>query len=228
MNSGKSTPWWKYCPWTLGLAAVAVIVNLELFLREPAASGPWIDGLQFDRQAILQGQLWRLLTGNLVHWGSEHFLLNVGAFVAVGLMYERPLGRYYPWILLGSGAAVGMGVLVLRPDMAVYRGLSGVDSGQFAAALAVEFAAALRKPHRWYWVGPVAGLFVVKIFYECTFGQPLFGTESLGEIGLPTPIAHAAGTLAALILLGWVLLSPEERLRCGGLTLHRGKYHESA
>jgi len=194
----ESSPSWKACPWTLGLSAAMVVANLGVLPSAPAIGQGLLGWLQFDRQAALQGQVWRLVTGNLVHWSFEHFLLDAGAFLVVGLMCERSLGRRYPWILAACGLAVGGGILVLSPHVEVYRGLSGVDSGQFVAALWAEAALARREPRRWVWLAPVAAIFTVKIFFECATGGMFFGTEALGDIGLPVPLAHAAGASAAL------------------------------
>jgi rhomboid family GlyGly-CTERM serine protease len=201
MQLFASDPWWKGCRWTLGLCAAMTVANLGLSSHAPDAFTQLIDGLQFDRQAIFQGQVWRLVTGNVVHWSLEHFFLDVGPFLIVGVLYERYFQRQYPWILLTSAVAVGGGVLLLAPEMGTYRGLSGVDSGQFAAALGVEFWLAARQPRRWAWVAPAAAIFILKILYECGSGQMFFGTESLGNIGVPIPVAHAAGTLGAVAFL---------------------------
>ena len=201
MKPPQTEPWWMSCRWTLGLVAAMAVLNLGLFPNAPEAFARLIADLQFDRQAILAGQLWRLATGNLVHWSVEHFFLDVGAFLVVGLLYERRLPRSYAWILLASGVAVGCSLLIFQPEMCIYRGLSGVDSGQFVAALGVEFWLARRHPARWIWVAPAAAVFAAKILYECTSGQTFFGTESLGNIGLPIPLAHAAGVLGAGICL---------------------------
>ncbi len=174
------------------------VANLGLFPFAPDALRGLVEWLQFDRSAVLQGQLWRLLTGNMVHWSVEHFLLDVGAFAIVGLMYERRL-RHYPWMLTAAGMAVGCGVLLFLPEMSTYRGLSGVDSGQFAAVLCIECMAAGGQIRRWLWVAPPTAIFAVKILYECSTGQMFFGTESLGTIGLPTPLAHAAGAVAGIL-----------------------------
>jgi hypothetical protein len=107
-------------------------------------------------------------------------------------------------------------VLVFRPDVAVYRGLSGVDSGQFAAALAVECWLATRQPRRWAWVAPVAAVFGFKILYECVSGELFFATESLGSIGLPTPVAHAAGAVTALAFVPGCLLLLRTRSAAAG------------
>ena len=59
----------RQAPWTLCLCALLLLLNLGLFPWAPAAFADLAGWLQYDRAAILQGQLWRLLTGNLVHWG---------------------------------------------------------------------------------------------------------------------------------------------------------------
>jgi hypothetical protein len=47
----------------------------------------------------------------------------------------------------------------------------------------------------------------------------LFGTESLGNIGLPTPVVHAAGTIAATALVAVYFVSKNERRLCGRTSL---------
>ncbi len=44
-------------------------------------------------------------------------------------------------------------------------------------------------------------IFSLKIVWELSTGQMFFGTESLGNIGIPVPVSHAAGTLAALVCM---------------------------
>ena len=100
-------------------------------------------------------------------------------------------------MLLGSGLAVGLGVLAFRPDMGWYRGLSGVDSGQFAAAVVVEMVRA-RGFRELALVVPAALVFAVKIAYECATGTMMFGTEGLGYLGTPLATAHVAGTVGAV------------------------------
>jgi len=207
MQSITPDPWWRSCRWTLGLCAVMALVNIGLFPRAPDALQRLVEWLQFDRQAVLQGELWRLLTGNMVHWSVEHFLLDVGAFAIMGLLYERHL-RHYPWILAAAGMSVGCGMLVFLPEMGIYRGLSGVDSGQFAAALCVECVLASGQARRWLWIAPAAAIFASKILYECATGEMFFGTESLGSIGLPTPLARAAGTAAGILVTAFTTPLP--------------------
>jgi rhomboid family GlyGly-CTERM serine protease len=188
-------------PWTIGATLLMVFLNLGLFSWAPTASQKLIELLQYDRAAILDGQVWRLVSGNLVHWSPEHFFLDVGVFLLVGLLYERLLKPVYPWLLAGMGLALGLCLLVFQPELATYRGLSGVDSGQFAAALAVEVALARQMPWRWLWVLPAALVFVLKIGFEFLTGRMFFGTESLGNIGMPVPLVHVAGAMLALVAM---------------------------
>lgn len=191
--------WWVEYRWTLSILAALLLANAGLFGAGGDRPGQLIEWLQFNRQAICEGQIWRLLSGNMVHWSREHFMLDVAVFVLVGLIYEPRMGRFYPWVILVSALAVGLGVFIVSPEMATYRGLSGVDSGQFAAALAVEYGLAHRCWRRWLWLAPVTAVFVLKIAFESISGQMFFATESLGDIGLPVPIAHAAGAVAGAI-----------------------------
>jgi hypothetical protein len=91
--------------------------------------------------------------------------------------------------------------MVLLPEMQTYRGLSGVASGQFAAALCAEATLARRDRSRWLWLAPVAAVFAAKILFEIGTGQMFFATQSLGNIGVPVPLSHAAGIAGALGLL---------------------------
>jgi rhomboid family GlyGly-CTERM serine protease len=219
MQRTQPNRWWQDRTWTLGLCAAMAGMNLGLLPHAAAPARALLDWLQFDRAAILHGEIWRLLTGNLVHWSPEHFLLDVGAFLVIGLMYEPAQRRQYPWLLLVAALSVGLGVLILLPEMSMYRGLSGADSGQFVLALTVEFQLARNERRRWLWLAPTLGVFTLKILSETVTGQMFFGTESLGNIGLPTPLAHAAGATAVLAL--WI---SHQAFRRGGDVTEQGYY----
>src|SRR5438445_11328024 len=96
----RQTEGWPYaCPWTLGLAVV-LLLNPGLFSWGPWDAKEWLARLQFDGVAIREGEWWRLLTGNLVHWSPEHFALDAVAFLVLGLLYERYFRGLYPCLLL--------------------------------------------------------------------------------------------------------------------------------
>lgn len=197
-------------PWTIGLVAAMSLANLGLWIAEPLCQQV-LECLQFDRAAILTGELWRLVTGNLVHWSAEHCLLDVAAFAILGWIYEPPIRRQFqqsnnplrilcslPAVLLATSCGVGLTVFFLQPAMLTYRGLSGVDSGLFALALILECTEAKNDSTRWWYVIPAVLVFIVKLVFEVTTGSLFFGTESLGDLGQPVPLAHLAGAVFAV------------------------------
>ncbi len=198
-------------PVTLGLTALMLLLNWGLAETAPATMQRIPALLEYDRSAIQAAETWRLLTGNLVHWSVEHACLDISAFAIVGWMFERRLRGGYAPILLASGLCVGLALLIGQPQLEHYRGFSGINSAQFAAVVVAELSAAWRTPKRWMWVAPAAGIFVLKIASECATDTMFFGTESLGDIGLPVPLAHAAGALTgALLAIGCVCSSRRE------------------
>lgn len=190
----------RECPITLGLTALMVLLNWGLDGTAPVLIQKIPALLEFDRSAITTGEVWRLMTGNLVHWSVEHACLDVGAFAVVGWMFERRLRGTYAPLLIACALCVGLALWLGEPQLERYRGFSGVNSAQFAAVIVVELATAWRTPKRWLWVVPAAAIFLVKIVSECATGSMFFGTESLGNIGMPIPTAHAAGAVSGALL----------------------------
>lgn len=209
MKPLSSNRWYTTCPWTLGISTVMLLLNLGLFFWLQSAENV-LNWLQYDRSAIVEGQLWRLVTGNLVHWSAEHFLLDVAVFLLIGCLYERSLGNSYLWILFLTGLVVGASALIFLPQMATYRGLSGVDSGLFAAVLCLECVEAVRDRRHWLFLLPVVSVFALKLVYESATGQMFFGTESLGDLGQPVPLAHTSGAFAAIVFFGLQHLRSKE------------------
>jgi rhomboid family GlyGly-CTERM serine protease len=183
---------------TLLVSLSLLALNVGVFPWAPKSTRDALPALEFDNAAIHHGELWRLLTGNLVHYGPNHFLLDVGVFLVLGLIYEPYFRRSFPWLLLSMCAAIGMACLAVMDENTRMRGLSGVDSGLFAAALFVEFGLARKDPSRWWWVAPAALLFTFKTIYETATGEALLNTSAiLGEMKLATT-AHLAGVVSAL------------------------------
>ena len=67
-----------------GLAIVAVAGLLAL------GGDPVREALRFGREAIIDGQYWRLLTAHFVHIGMSHFVLNaVGVLLITLLVFQE-------------------------------------------------------------------------------------------------------------------------------------------
>lgn len=163
----------------------------------------WFTGaagqVQYDRSAIAAGQWWRSLGGHLSHWSADHLLWDVAAFAVLGVLAETHSRRRFLLCAVAGAVAVSAAVWFLRPDLELYRGLSGIDSALFAlvAATMVRDAVATRRP-----LSTVVGCAVLaglglKIAWELSLGTALFvdattaGFESV-------PLAHAAGAVVGL------------------------------
>ncbi|MBU83327.1 rhombosortase [Alcanivorax sp.] len=88
---------------------------------------PW---LGFDRGAIEQGQLWRLLTCHLVHLNHWHMLLNLAGLVLCGYFFTDLLDRvrFWSWLLF-CGLVTGLALYFLDTGLQHYVGLSGILHG---------------------------------------------------------------------------------------------------
>jgi len=205
--SNRAGVGWYGSPWTLAAFGALVLLNVGALSAWPGGTADLPALLQFDGAAIRAGEWWRLLTGNLVHWGPEQFALDLGAFLALGLLYERYFRGLYPWLLLCLAAAVGVAGLLFWEEHTQCRGLSGVSAGQFAAALCVEVALAWRSPRRWLWAAPATAIFLTWLISQGTTGWSVVGALSPSSSVRPAPLAHAAGALAAVAFVGVMTLA---------------------
>ena len=148
--------------------------------------------LRYQREEILHGQLWRLLSAHLLHLGGAHLLLNLCGLGLVWALFARELSGPGGWrVLLGSALGVGLGLLLFDPGLDWYVGLSGVLHGLFAAG-------ALR---RWRERPVEAALMlpvlVGKLLWEQLLG-PLPGTSEVA--GGPVIVdAHLFGALGGCL-----------------------------
>lgn len=154
--------------------------------------------LRYQRDAILAGQWWRIISGNLVHLGWPHLALNLAGLLLVWLLFHRSLTtRDWTIVTLASALAVGGGLLLFDPHLEWYVGLSGVLHGLFAAGL----LAALLAGNRADWL--VLMLFIAKLAWEQLVGT-MPGTAKIagGNVIVDAHLYGAiGGAVAALFLI---------------------------
>lgn len=86
--------------------------------------------LQYHRQSLLDGQVYRLLTTHIVHTNVYHALINFTALVIIGVLSSRHMRPKDWWVGLAiSGLFVSTCLIMLEPQLQWYRGLSGVLHG---------------------------------------------------------------------------------------------------
>ncbi len=92
--------------------------------------------LRFDRSAIEAGQWWRLLSGNFVHLGWYHWMLNeIGIAVLVMLCPESLSIAVLARRVLVIGAGMALCLYRFVPSLQTYVGMSGVIHGLFVLGL---------------------------------------------------------------------------------------------
>ncbi|MGB0747822.1 MAG: rhombosortase [Magnetospiraceae bacterium] len=170
--------------------AVALFLAAGLF-GIFALTGPVPPGLVGDRQAILEGEIWRLFTSHLVHTDFRHLTLNALAVLIIAPFVGTP--RDLGLAILAGMLAVGLGVLLLQPHIAAYCGFSGVLNTLVVVALMREWR---RAPH-WLLAVFLAGV-PAKILYEL-LAHPLLTEPSWPAL----PGAHGFGFVAGVLLALW-------------------------
>ncbi len=162
--------------------------------------------LRYDRGAIGDGQLWRLLSASLVHLGPLHLALNAVGLALVALLVGRRLSlRAWTGTGLLCALTVGLGLWWLAPAVGWYVGLSGVLHGLLAAGAAT---AAWRGLERGFHA-VLLGVLAAKLAWEQLVGA-LPGTARIAG-GTVIVDAHLFGALGGL--LACALLLAGRRLR---------------
>lgn len=168
--------------------ALAALVLATIVLVLQAGGEDLRLWLRYDRPKIAAGQVWRLVTGHLVHLGWSHAMLNATALVLIFAGFERTL-RPGQWLWVGVGAmlAIDLGLWIFQPQVSWYVGLSGVLHGLVAAAALSLWATAPR-------VATVMLIFLAgKLLWEAAAGPlPMTAELAGGDVVVG---AHLWGTL---------------------------------
>lgn len=104
--------------------------------------------LEFSRNAITEGEWWRLLTGNLMHSNGWHLLMNIGGLLLATLLVGHFFSKcHFIALAISNGLAVGVLIYCFNPDINYYVGLSGYLHGLFiyGALLGLSQSNSLKK-----------------------------------------------------------------------------------
>jgi rhomboid family GlyGly-CTERM serine protease len=173
-----------------------ILAILAACLLLAAGGGEWRELGRYQRDAIENGEYWRLVSGHLVHLGLGHLWPNVAALVIIGALFDDVFDNAGWWrATLASAAAIDLGLYWLEPNVLWYVGLSGVLHGFVAAgALALLLR---RQP-----LGAVLAICLGgKLAFEQIIGPVPFTAASVG--GPVVVAAHlygaAGGALAEAV-----------------------------
>lgn len=193
MSFTRSVPARRLPVFTTVVALLAVLISAD-----PSVAS----SMQFDRAAVVRGEMWRVVTCHLTHWTTDHLVWDVLTFAVLGVIAERANRRRFAACLIASAVAVPLSVASARPELTIYRGLSGIDSALFALVLTEVFRSGVAGRV----LATVAGVAMAsKIGFEWFTGQTLFVDAAAGEF-TPVPTAHVVGAVAGWIA-GWIRFS---------------------
>lgn len=144
-----------------------------LVLGLAAAATTWLvpgalARLAWTRAAIVQGELWRLLTAHFAHASTAHLVVDLAALALVALLVGGQLTAPDWWLVaLASALGSSLAVLWLSPATLAFAGLSAIVHGLLAGGCA---AACLRRHPLGWLLG--AGL-IGKLVLERWQGRPI-------------------------------------------------------
>jgi len=201
-QTGHGESAWRLPGVTLILVAVAVV------LMPLETLSAW---LEYDRSAVAGGQLWRIVTCQLTHCSWEHLFWDAAALAVIGWVLQRDHRR-------AMLACVGLATLLIplvvhftMPEIATYRGLSGIDSALFVL-LAVTLLRESRADGDRVWTaacGLLLAGFAAKTGFELATGSTLFVNAQQSGM-LPVPLVHVVGGLLGVVCsVPWVVGSGE-------------------
>lgn len=160
--------------------------------------------LQFQRDGIFSGEVYRVFTGHLVHVNNAHSFLNLFGLVLLGMLSRQLLKpRDWWWGMLICMCAVAAGLLLLDTELQWYRGLSGVLHGMTIILVlnARQLAGLIR--------GFLLIIISLKIVLEQT-GINIWGSE----LAVNSPIivnAHLYGVIGGFV--AYVMLTATRKKR---------------
>jgi rhomboid family GlyGly-CTERM serine protease len=169
---------------TVGLSIVA----LGVLAIDFAFAG----GVLEYRRALALSEPWRLFTGHFVHITFLHALLNAVALLLLGRLFADRLRASEMFGILGlAPIAISLLFWLLLPELAWYRGLSGVLHSLFFAGCVVWISTTVGRA-RWL---PIAALIggALKVLLE----QPWDASFPMHEVlrVAVVPQAHLYGAI---------------------------------
>jgi rhomboid family GlyGly-CTERM serine protease len=181
-------------PWcTLAVASAGLLVSFGPGASELSAS------LRLDRAAVLHGELWRLLSGHLVHGWPRLAVFDLGAIMILGTWIEQRSRADLTLAVVLAALLSSTAVLGLRPDLALYQGSSAL-----AAALFVVCAAHLARSGQDGRGPALAATALLCLGAKLTLeSSGLWPSPALAKVpGVESvAVAHAAGALAGALAI---------------------------
>ncbi|RJQ16232.1 MAG: rhombosortase [Nitrospiraceae bacterium] len=149
----------------------------------------------YDRQSVLSGDIWRLISAHLVHFSGTHLAYDLLAFGIAGSIIEIKGDRYLGLLCLMMAVSIGIVLFIAIPDMRYYGGLSGLACGCISY-LALTGIYEKRQSPVLYVLALLS--LIIKTGLEIYFSDSLLpypGEKSFVSV----PLSHFTGIMTAFI-----------------------------
>ncbi len=148
---------------------------------------------RYDRGAILNYELWRLITGHLSHLTVTHALLNLTGLMIIWFIFFSYLStKQWLIVIVTSMLTIDLLFLILNPELKWYAGMSGVLHGMFIAGCIVAI-----KPGAHLEIALLIGV-ILKLLWEQYAGPAQISIELTG--GDVITEAHLYGAIGGGIV----------------------------
>ncbi len=152
------------------------------------------DALVYERQAVLNGEIWRIFTAPFVHFSPGHFLWDTVVFTAAGIAVSYEGFPLFKTVCFLAASIPGLIYVLFVPELEYYGGLSGMATGAVIYYCLCTVFMTRRKKTVWVLI---LALTIIKIAIEAGLDNPIFADANAAEFRVLSS-AHIAGYGAAL------------------------------
>jgi len=162
--------------------------------------------LVYQRDAIANGEFWRLFTGHFFHTNGYHLLLNLSALALLWALHGHFYTiKNYALLFIFSAITCSLGLYYFSPELKQYVGLSGVLHGIFVWGAIMDIKQGDKTGYLLF-----IGVFL-KIIHEQIYGA---SADVAKLIGANVAVdAHLWGAIGGLLFAAMYLFYNKARVR---------------
>jgi len=150
--------------------------------------------LRYEREAIIGGQFYRLISGHFVHLNWPHSLMNIAAALIGWLLFAHTMSKRLWYVSIFSAALLISLLLLCLPQLQWYLGFSGIIHCLMLLGLLLD--PQLTRP----WKSLLVTALLAKVCYEVVAGASVTTTAAI-EAAVVIE-AHIFGLLSGALLFG--------------------------
>ncbi len=164
---------------------------------------------EYNKLAIGNGQIWRLITCHFTHFTTSHFFWDLITFFCLALFCELQGFRRFISTTIISAILISVSLWFLDPTLMYYRGLSGLCSALYILFALIYLSNAKENLGGQTIAYMFILFFIVKTLYEISITSTVF-VSTLGAGVVPIPLSHLVGALAGG--MGYYFYSKNHRM----------------